>query len=177
MEPRISIITLGVTDLPRSVEFYRDGLRLPLFDKNTESIAFFQNRGTWLPCTPASPWRQTLHLRGRQRLFRCHAGSQRTLSGGGGRPAGSGHGRWGHPRQAGGRHILGRLLRILCRPGGLPMGSRLEPPLLDRVTGPSYNGTSQRNVCSCHWRRGPSHPGRTVPALQTNSDCRLPHRP
>ena len=28
MEPRISIITLGVTDLPRAVEFYRDGLGL-----------------------------------------------------------------------------------------------------------------------------------------------------
>ena len=52
MEARISIITLGVTDLPRSVEFYRDGLGLPLFDQNTESIAFFQNRGTWLALYP-----------------------------------------------------------------------------------------------------------------------------
>ena len=52
MEPRISIVTLGVTDLPRSVEFYRDGLGLPLFDENTESIAFFQNRGTWLALYP-----------------------------------------------------------------------------------------------------------------------------
>ena len=52
MEPRISIITLGVTDLPRSVKFYRDGLGLPLFDENTESIAFFQNRGTWLALYP-----------------------------------------------------------------------------------------------------------------------------
>ena len=52
MEPRISIITLGVNDLPRSVEFYRDGLGLPLFDENTESIAFFQNRGAWLALYP-----------------------------------------------------------------------------------------------------------------------------
>ncbi len=52
MEPRISIITLGVDDLQRSVEFYRDGLGLPLFDENTESIAFFQNRGTWLALYP-----------------------------------------------------------------------------------------------------------------------------
>ena len=52
MEPRINIITLGVTDLSRSVEFYRDGLGLPLFDENTESIAFFQNRGTWLALYP-----------------------------------------------------------------------------------------------------------------------------
>ena len=52
MEPRISIITLGVTDLARSVEFYRDGLGLVLYDENTESIAFFQNRGTWLALYP-----------------------------------------------------------------------------------------------------------------------------
>ena len=52
MEPRISIITLGVTDLPRSVEFYRDGLGLPLLDENTESIAFFKCRGTWLSLYP-----------------------------------------------------------------------------------------------------------------------------
>ena len=52
MEPRISIITLGVTDMQRSVKFYRDGLGLPLVDENTESIAFFQNRGTWLALYP-----------------------------------------------------------------------------------------------------------------------------
>ena len=52
MEPRISIITLGVTDLTRAVEFYRDGLGLNLYDENTESIAFFQNRGTWLALYP-----------------------------------------------------------------------------------------------------------------------------
>ena len=52
MEPRISIITLGVADLARSVEFYRDGLGLVLYDENTESIAFFQNKGTWLALYP-----------------------------------------------------------------------------------------------------------------------------
>ena len=52
MEPRISIITLGVSDLARSVAFYRDGLGLTLFDENTESIAFFQNKGTWLALYP-----------------------------------------------------------------------------------------------------------------------------
>ena len=29
MEPRISLITLGVADLQRSIAFYRDGLKLP----------------------------------------------------------------------------------------------------------------------------------------------------
>ena len=52
MEPRISIVTLAVADLLRSVEFYRDGLGLPLADEKTESIAFFRNRGTWLALYP-----------------------------------------------------------------------------------------------------------------------------
>ncbi len=52
MEPRISIVTLGVRDLPQAVAFYRDGLGLPLYDENTESIAFFQNKGTWLALYP-----------------------------------------------------------------------------------------------------------------------------
>ncbi len=53
MEPRISIITLGVTDLPRAIQFYRDGLGLPLRDdEDTESIAFFETSGTWLALYP-----------------------------------------------------------------------------------------------------------------------------
>ena len=48
MEPRISSSTLSVTDLPRSVEFYRDGLGLPLIAENTETISLFRIRGTWL---------------------------------------------------------------------------------------------------------------------------------
>ncbi len=52
MEPCISIVTLGVTDLPRSVQFYRDGLGLNLSDEDTESIAFFQTSGTWLALYP-----------------------------------------------------------------------------------------------------------------------------
>lgn len=51
MEARVSIITLGVSDLGASVSFYRNGLRLPfLADKSSEGIAFFElNRGSlWL---------------------------------------------------------------------------------------------------------------------------------
>ncbi len=56
MEPRISILTLGVADLAASTSFYRDGLKLPhLPDKSSESIAFFEvNRGSlWLALYPA----------------------------------------------------------------------------------------------------------------------------
>jgi catechol 2,3-dioxygenase-like lactoylglutathione lyase family enzyme len=51
MEPRITLITLGVRDLDRSVQFYRDGLGLPMRD-GPEGIAFFETRGTWLSLYP-----------------------------------------------------------------------------------------------------------------------------
>lgn len=52
MEPRISIITLGVSDLARSTEFYRDGLGLPLREGSGEAISFFETTGTWLALYP-----------------------------------------------------------------------------------------------------------------------------
>jgi len=52
VEPRISIITLGVMDLERSVNFYRDGLGLPLQEGYAGQIAFFELRGTWLALFP-----------------------------------------------------------------------------------------------------------------------------
>jgi catechol 2,3-dioxygenase-like lactoylglutathione lyase family enzyme len=51
MEPRISLITLGVSDLERAIAFYRDGLGLPL-RPGTEGVAFFQTAGTWLALFP-----------------------------------------------------------------------------------------------------------------------------
>ncbi len=51
MQPRISIITLGVADLERSVRFYRDGLKLPQRE-GPDTIAFFELRGTWLSLYP-----------------------------------------------------------------------------------------------------------------------------
>ncbi len=51
MDPRISLITLGVSDLDRSVRFYRDGLGLERRD-GPDGIAFFETRGTWLSLYP-----------------------------------------------------------------------------------------------------------------------------
>lgn len=48
MEPRISIITLGVANLQRSTAFYRDGLKLPERDEGSDNITFFATSGTWL---------------------------------------------------------------------------------------------------------------------------------
>ncbi len=47
MQPRISMITLGVSDLEISKKFYRDGLGFPLKD-DEPNIAFFKLNGTWL---------------------------------------------------------------------------------------------------------------------------------
>ncbi len=52
MEPRISIITLGVQDLDRSIRFYRDGLGLPLMEGYEGQIAFFELSGTRLALYP-----------------------------------------------------------------------------------------------------------------------------
>ena len=52
MDPRISIITLGVTDLDRSLRFYRDGLGFPTTRKADAGIIFFQTSGVCLALYP-----------------------------------------------------------------------------------------------------------------------------
>lgn len=52
MDPRISLVTLGVDDLERSTAFYRDGLGLPQRDEASEGVAFFELSGTWLGLYP-----------------------------------------------------------------------------------------------------------------------------
>jgi catechol 2,3-dioxygenase-like lactoylglutathione lyase family enzyme len=47
MKPRISMITLGVRDLQKSIHFYEKGLSLPRMDSPPE-VAFFTLNGTWL---------------------------------------------------------------------------------------------------------------------------------
>jgi uncharacterized protein len=52
MEPRVSIITLGVRDLERSLRFYRDGLGLPTTMNGDKGIIFFQTGGVCLALYP-----------------------------------------------------------------------------------------------------------------------------
>jgi catechol 2,3-dioxygenase-like lactoylglutathione lyase family enzyme len=47
MEPRLSTVTLGITDLERSVRFYRDGMGLARRESPPD-IAFFVMGKTWL---------------------------------------------------------------------------------------------------------------------------------
>jgi catechol 2,3-dioxygenase-like lactoylglutathione lyase family enzyme len=51
MEPRISLVTLGVSDLTRSTTFYRDRLGLPA-KGDYEGVTFFDLKGTWLALYP-----------------------------------------------------------------------------------------------------------------------------
>ena len=52
MEPRISLITLGVSDLDRSLRFYRDGLGLPTTWTPDKGVIFFKTSGTRLALYP-----------------------------------------------------------------------------------------------------------------------------
>jgi catechol 2,3-dioxygenase-like lactoylglutathione lyase family enzyme len=52
MEPRVSIICLGVQDLERSLTFYRDGLGFPTTRSASDGIVFFQTHGTCLELFP-----------------------------------------------------------------------------------------------------------------------------
>ena len=47
MKPRMSMITLGVENLARSIEFYSEGLGFPRHGDD-ETVAFFKLNGTWL---------------------------------------------------------------------------------------------------------------------------------
>lgn len=51
MRPRISVITLGVTDMARSLEFYRDGLGLPARE-DKPPVIYFELEGSWLAIFP-----------------------------------------------------------------------------------------------------------------------------
>ena len=52
MEPRVSMITLGVEDLERSLKFYRDGLGFPTTRKAGEGVVFFRTNGVCLALYP-----------------------------------------------------------------------------------------------------------------------------
>lgn len=47
MQPRISMVTLGVRDLAASIRFYEQGLGLPRI-KSEPTVAFFDLNGSWL---------------------------------------------------------------------------------------------------------------------------------
>ncbi len=53
MEPKITLVTLGVTSIDASIQFYRDGLEFPMQEREEGSdVAFFKLEGTWLSLYP-----------------------------------------------------------------------------------------------------------------------------
>jgi len=52
MEPRISIVTLGVSDLERSRRFYSQGLGLPEYAPGSNQVVFYDLKGAWLSLFP-----------------------------------------------------------------------------------------------------------------------------
>lgn len=52
MQPRISLITLGVRDLASATRFYRDGLGWPLSSVSGDDVAFFRTAGAVLALYP-----------------------------------------------------------------------------------------------------------------------------
>ena len=62
MDPRISLITLGVRDLERSRRFYRDGLGWPLSSASSGDVAFFRTGGAILALYPRHLLAADAHL-------------------------------------------------------------------------------------------------------------------
>lgn len=53
MDPKITLVTIGVDDITESIRFYRDGLDFPMRDREADSdVAFFTLEGTWLSVYP-----------------------------------------------------------------------------------------------------------------------------
>jgi uncharacterized protein len=52
VEPRVSLITLGVSDLERAVAFYRDGLGWPKSEVGGDEVGFFKAGGVVIALFP-----------------------------------------------------------------------------------------------------------------------------
>jgi catechol 2,3-dioxygenase-like lactoylglutathione lyase family enzyme len=61
MEPYISLITLGVSNLVRSTAFYKQGLGLPAKEE-FEGVTFLNLRGTWLALYPREALATDAHV-------------------------------------------------------------------------------------------------------------------
>jgi uncharacterized protein len=63
MKPKISMITLGVQDIGRSLAFYRDGLGFNLHNyKEGDACVMFRLEGTWLALYPRESLAEDAHV-------------------------------------------------------------------------------------------------------------------
>jgi catechol 2,3-dioxygenase-like lactoylglutathione lyase family enzyme len=126
MEPRLSFVTLGVSDLQRATRFYAEVLHLPRIQTPPE-VTFFELGKTWLALYPQRA--AGGGCRGSRRGFgvpRLHAGAQCPLGGGGGSASGGSRGQgWAH-RKIGHACRLGRVYWVFRRSRWILVGSRVE---------------------------------------------------
>ena len=135
MEPRISIITLGVSDLPRAVEFYRDGLGYLFLTKTPNPSRSSRTGAPGCPVPSRITGRRRRHRHRGRWILRRHSGPQRPHQGGGGRlldVAVNAGATLVKPAQD---TFWGGYSGYFADPGGLPLGDSLESSLLDRVGG------------------------------------------
>jgi uncharacterized protein len=52
VEPRVSLVTLGISDLERAVAFYQDGLGWPMSEVGGDEAAFFKTDGAIIALFP-----------------------------------------------------------------------------------------------------------------------------
>ena len=134
MEPRISIITLGVSDLDRSTRFYRDGLGFPVHEAGGPEITFFALSNVMLALYPvdalagdAGQAEQNGEQQPQRHAFTIahNVASRVEVESVLNEAAAAG----AKIVQPAGENILGRLLRILRRPRWLSVGDcdRLRP--------------------------------------------------
>lgn len=62
MEPRLNLVTLGVTSLDRAVAFYRDALGWRMSEQSVGDVAFFQAGGVVLALYPRHLLAEDAHL-------------------------------------------------------------------------------------------------------------------
>lgn len=65
MRPSVSVVTLGVSDLPRSIRFYRDVLGWPTEASLADPIAFFPLNNLVLGLFPRTELAKDAHVSGR----------------------------------------------------------------------------------------------------------------
>lgn len=63
MKPKISLITLGVSDLQKSLTFYCNGLGFKTHNyKEGDDVVFFQMEGSWLSLYPREKLAEDAHI-------------------------------------------------------------------------------------------------------------------
>ena len=62
LKPHVSLVTLGVEDLDRSLSFYRDGLGWPVSGASTEDVAFLRTGGVVISLYPQDKLAEDAHV-------------------------------------------------------------------------------------------------------------------